>query len=237
VAIAWNKVKQEVANLLGAVLGPTAVDTEGNYTSPISTSTVNSPDWAPTQIEDALVMSLGRIAEAIASTALHPERARFTSQTASLASGALIPRTDSGGTNVVIGVIGTVRDASNSTVLLPVDVDKVRSFNLFSSTVYNGFACYWYAVDGQRILHTRTNVVIDVCTYTRPSSFAGDVPLDDYHEGGLVAGAVEILALKESQFADLYGSAKAASDAHLAQIRAYGNGAGYGIAQAAPSPT
>ena len=236
-SIAWNKVKQEVANLLGAVAGTTAALADSNYAATISDSTLIGPDFAKTPIEDALVAALGEIVEAIASTPLNPERAGFTSQTAALASGDLIPRTDSGGTNVVVGVIGTVRDSSDSKILLPVDVDKVRSFTEFSSTVYSGFSPYWYAVDAQRIYHTRTSVVADVCTYTRPTSFAGDVPLPDWHEGGLIQGAVAKLALKEAMFAELYTGASAAWTAHLTQVRNYGQSAAYGLAQAAPSST
>jgi hypothetical protein len=236
-SVAYNKVFQEVANLLGAVAGVTAATADTNYVATLADATLIGPDFQKTAITDAVVAAIGEIVEAIASTPLHPERSGFTTQTAALASGAIIPRTDSGGSNVVIGVMGTVRDSSDSRVLLPVDVDKVRSFVQFASTVYNGFTPYWFAVDGQRIYHTRTNVVIDVCTYARPTSFAGNINLDDWHEGGLVMGAVAKLAEKEGSFADLYTAANAAWMAHIAQIRNYGNPQGYGLAQSAPSAT
>jgi hypothetical protein len=236
-AITYAKVTQEVLNLLGAIKGATPVLAEASYTAAPDTSTVIGPDFLASQVQDSIAVALGEIVEAIASTPLNPERAAFTSQTAALASGDLIPRTDSGLVNVVVGVIGTVRDSSNSKVLLTTDVDKVRSFVEFASTVYSGFIPYWFAVDGQRIYHTRTNVVADVCTYTRPTSFAGNAPIDDWHESGLIQGAVSKLALKESMFNDLYTGANAAWMAHLAQIRNYGNPVGYGMAQAAPSST
>lgn len=235
-SVSWNKAKQKVANALGAVAGATAATADANYLGTISTSSVIGPDFTPAMIEDALVAALGRIVEAIASTPLNPERAGFTTQTNALASGDLIPRTDSGGI-LILGVIGAVRDSSNSEVLELTDLDKVRSFARHSTTVYNGANLYWYALDGNRILHTRTNVVADVCTYTRPTSFAGDVPIDDWHESGLVQLAVREIALNENLFAPLYDAANTAGEAHLAEVRNYGNPSWHGEAQAASSPT
>jgi len=76
-----------------------------------------------------------------------------------------------------------------------------------------------------------------VCVYTRPTSFTGNISLNDEHEGGLVAGSVAKLALKESMFASLSSAANAEWTDHLAQIRSYGNPLAYGKAQAAPSST
>lgn len=235
-SLSWNKAKQKVANELGAILGADAVDADGNYLATISTSTVIGPDFTPAMIEDALVAALGRIVEAIASTPLNPERAGFTSQTSTLATGDLLPRTNSSG-DEVIGVIGAVRDSSDSAVVELTDLDKVRSMVRHAATVYEDFDAYWYALDGQRIIHTRLGVVVDVCTYTRPTSFAGDVPIDDWHESGLVQLAVREIALKESLFAPLYDAADTAGEAHLVEVRNYGNPDWHGNAQAASSPT
>jgi hypothetical protein len=236
-SFSWDKAKQKVGNELGAVLGSNATQADANYSAPMTTGTVIGPDFTPSMIEDALAGALGRIVEAIASTPLNPERAGFTTQTVALASGDLIPRTDSGGTNKIVGVIGAVRDSSDDEVLELTDLDKVRSFARHSATVYEGFDAYWYALDAQRIIHTRTEVEADVCTYTRPAAFTGDVPLDDWHESGLVKLAVAEIALKESMFANLYDAASKDGEAHLAIIRNYGNPDLHGNAQAASSPT
>jgi len=235
-SFSWNIAKQKVANELGAILGATATAADAAYLATMTTGTVIGPDFTPSMIEDALAAALGKIIEAIASTPLNPERAGFTTQTVALASGDLIPRTDSGGTKIV-GVIGAVRDSSDDEVLEITDLDKVRSFARHSATVYEDFDAYWYALDGQRILHTRTEVEIDVCTYTRPAAFSGDVPLDDWHESGLVKLAVAEIAMKESMFAALYASASKDGEAHLLEIRNYGNPDWHGRMQAAQSPT
>jgi hypothetical protein len=236
VAITFDAIVQEVLNLLSAVEGSDPDTAESNYTGAPTTSAVIGPDFTPAMVKDAVAGAIGEIVEAIASTPLHPERARFASQTTALASGSVIPRVDNVN-NPIIGVIGAVRDQSDNTPLLPVDVDRIRSVNKFTSTIYSGFSPYWFAIDCQRIYHTRALVVIDVCVYSRPTSLTGNISLDDWHEAALVQGAVAKLALKESLYGDLFQGAKAAWDAHLAAIRAYGNPALYSLAAAAPSPT
>lgn len=235
-AITYPKVIQECLNVLGAVLGATPSAADANYTATPSTSTVIGPDFLASQVQEALAATIAETVEAIASTPLNPERGRFESDTIALAHNAVIPRTDSGG-SVIIGVPGRVRDSGNNKPLLPIDADKVRSFVEFASTVYAGFQPYWFAVLGDAILHTRSSVLIRVCTFTRPTSFSGNISLDDWHEGGLVWGTVAKLALKESLFAELWAGADKAWQAHLAQIRSYNAPALYGIAHGAPSTT
>jgi hypothetical protein len=182
-------------------------------------------------------MAQGEIVEAIASTPKHPERQRYADVTASLANLAAIPRTGAGTSKLIIGVLGFVRDASDSQAVEPAPLDAVRSYNRFISSVYSGFDAYLYAINGNRIEHTRTNVVIEVCVYERPASLSGNIDLDDHHEGALVQGAVSKLALKESMFGGLQAGAKKQWDDYLAGIRGYGNPDLYGKAQSAPSST
>lgn len=235
-AITFERVIQQILNRLGAVAGATASAATTNYDASPTASTVIGPDFVPSTVNDSLASTLGEIVEAIASTPLHPERQRFADVTASLANRAAIPRIGSGGATI-IGIPGFVRDVSDSQACLSMALDAVRSFTRFPSTIYSDFLPYWFAFNGNRIEHTRTNVVIEVCVYTRPTVFTGNIPIDDHHEGGLVDGAVAKLALKESMFAELFSGANAAWQAHLAQIRSYANPAFYGVASAAPSST
>lgn len=235
-AITFERVIQQILNELGAVLGATATAADTNYAASPTTSTVIGPDFVPSHVNDALAATLGEIAEAIASTPHHPERQRFADVTVSLANRAAIPQV--GVTTArIIGIPGFVRDASNAEALIPDTLDRVRDFNSFALTVYSGAEVYRYVINAGRIEHTRTNVVMEVCVYTRPTSFTGAIALDDWHESGLVWGTVAKLALKESMFAELAQSANAAWTAHLAQIHSYQDPALYGKAQAAPSST
>lgn len=235
-AITFEKVTQQALNKLGAVLGATASAAQTNYDASPTTATVIGPDFTPSMVNDAVAATLGEIVEAIASTPLHPERQRFADVTASLANLAAIPQVGASAARI-IGVPGFVRDAVDSRACLPQTLDAVRSYNRHAATIYADFSPYWYAINGGRIEHTRTNVVIEVCVYTRPTSFTGNIGLEDWHEGGLVWGAVAKLAPKESLFADLYAVADKCWQDHLAKIRAYTDPAAYGIATAAPSST
>jgi len=236
-AITYSKVIQECLNILGAVAGGTAVAADTNYTSTPSTGTVVGPDFLSIQVQDAIVGCQGEIVEAIASTPLHPGRARYGDVTSALANRAAIPRTGSGTAKLIIGVPGAVRDSSNSETLERMPLENVRGFNRFSGTIYSGSTRYWYAINAGRIEHTRTNVLIDVCVFERPIAFNGNIDLDDEYEGGLVQGAVAKLALKESMFGDLFTGANSQWQALLARIRNYGNPDIFGEAQAAPSAT
>ena len=184
-------------------------------------------------VNDVLAATIGEIAEAIASTPHHPERQRFADVTASLANLAAIPQIGAS-TARIIGIPGFVRDASDGRACIPATLDEVRGYTRHT-TVYTDADVYRYAINGGRIEHTRTNVIIEVCVYTRPTIFTGNIGLEDWHEAGLVAGSVYKLALKESLFADLYEAAKARCDAHMAEIRNYGNPVLYGMATAAPA--
>lgn len=233
-AITYERVIQEVLNRLGAVLGATASTAETNYDASPTTSTVIGPDFTPGMIEDALASTQSEIVECIAATPHHPERQRFADVTANLANLDAIPQVGASAARI-IGIPGFVRDASDSKALLPTSLDRIRGFNEHSGSVYGGFEAYWYCINSGRIEHTRTNVVIQVCVYTRPTAFTGAIALDDHHEGGLVAGTVAKLALKESMFADLYAAASGQWIAHLEKIRNYGRPELFGKAQAAPA--
>lgn len=235
-ALTYDSVTQQILNVLGAVLGSNPSQADANFTAPPTTSTVIGPDFVPAMVQPALASTLSEIVECIASTPKHPERQRYADVTGSLANLADLPQVGSGGSRI-IGVPRFVRDASDGKAVLPAPLDAVRSFTRFSSTVYNGFDAYLYAINDGRIEHTRTNVVIGVCVWARPATFTGDINVEEHHEGGLVQGSVAKLALKESLFADLFQGANTAWLAHLAQIKAYGDAALYGKSQAAPSST
>lgn len=231
--ITYQKVVQQVLNELGAVLGATAIAADANYVAAPTTSTVIGPDFTPSMVNDAVASALGEIVEAIASTPHHPERQRFADVTVPLLNHAAIPDVGDGGDHI-IGIPGFVRDAVDEEACLPASLDAIRSFNRFPA-IYADQDPYLYCINGGRIEHTRTNVVIEVCVYERPTTFIGDIDLDDWHESGLVWGAVVKLAPKESMFADLYASAKVCWNDHLTEIRNYGNPELYGMATAAPS--
>jgi len=235
-AITFDSVIQQVLNELGAVLGINAAQADSNFLAPPSTSTVDGPDFVPTMIQPALAGVISQTVECIAATPHHPERQRFADVTASLANLDPMPRLGSGG-STIIGVPGFVRDSADGRACLPMPLDAIRGYTRFASTIYSASDVYGYAINGNRIEHTRAAVVIEVCVYARPTIFTDVINLDDWHEPGLVAGVVEILATKESMFTALYAAASKRRAEHLAKIRNYAAPELYGTATAAPSST
>src|SRR5262245_27251719 len=128
-AIFYNKVIHECMNLLGGVLGSNPTSADANYTTTPSVATAIGPDFLPVHALDAIISCQGEIVEAIASTPLHPGRARFGDVTSALSTGAAIPRTGAGTGKLIIGVPGAVRDSSDSRPLTSNTLEEIRSFN------------------------------------------------------------------------------------------------------------
>lgn len=231
--ITFESVIQQVLNELGAVAGATAVTADANFTAAPSTATVNGPDFIPNMVNPALAATISEIVEAIASIPFHPERLRFADTTASLANLDPIPQVGSGVARI-IGVPGYVKDSSDGKACRPASLDAIRGYNRFP-TLYSVADSYLYCINGDRIEHTRTAVIMDVCIYVRPTTFAGNINLEEWHEGGLKWGTVAKLAMKESVFGSLYQAADKCWTDHLTEIRNYGNPAIYGANNAAPA--
>ena len=235
-SVTYNKIFNEVANLLGAGSGSDAATAETNYLATLSTSNVIGPDFTPAKITDAVAATLADIVRTIAETPRHPDRKAFLSTTAALANRATIPNVDVLGFRMV-GIPGRVFDSSNQQTLESKALDSVQKYNRFASSIYSQFGPYWYCINGNVIEHTRTNVMIEVCTFERPTVFSGTIPLPDDYEWPLTYGAAAFLAPKEGMYASVHAQCIAIYNNFLAQIRALGMPELTTTAQAAPSAT
>lgn len=235
-SVAFNKVFQEVALMLGAVVGADAASSDTNYAATLDDATLIGPDFPKTAIKDAVVATLSEIVNAICETPHHPERGLFVTN-ATVNSGDPLPTVTPLTNKPVIGVIGRVKDGSTGNVCLPVDADRVRSYNQFKSTLYNGLNISWYAVVGNKIELTCSSATIEICFFERPTDFSGNIPVRDIHERALICGAVALLAGKEGMYAALGQQCQAEYLRHLQEIRALGAPEWSGLAQASPSAT
>lgn len=234
-SITYQQIERQVSALLGAIEGGVVGTAETNYTATGNTSTRNSPDFVPTQVIDGILGAMTAIVETICSTPHHPERTAFAAVTSALANRATLPRVTSTSAPI-IGTFGRCYDSSNNNELLAMPVDDIRAFNRNPNSMYSSLSLYWYAFDGNAIVHTRTNIILDCCTWSRPTFVAGNnIPLDDYHERGIVAGAIVLMAPREGAYLSLYNALKPEWDAHLAKIRTLGDPLIATDAQSAPS--
>lgn len=218
----YNTVIAEVALRINAVYGPISATLQSNYiTSPLTTTQVVSSIFPLAAIQDAVLDTEGALAKAVADTANSPLRQYLAAQTSSLANLATLPSLSSA-SKPIIGVWGTVVDASDSQVcsLMPLDEVRRRATNANSQ-----FVCdeYWYNIIDRVILHTRTNVIVKCCVYSRSDQATilaanGSILLADALASAYVAGAVSTL-VRDDEFMAQAAKAQTQFDSATAAIR------------------
>ena len=194
-ALTYNSVLRQLAlttNSFGAATTPAELNTvydtvplaEANFTAQTGSSV-----FAFRFLIDKLLNSQEGLFYALASTSTNPLRGFIESQTASLAYGAQI-LTNSASVPVV-GAYGTVRDATNSK---PLTLNELENIRLRNTSSWMILAIYEYAILDKRIFHTRANVIVDVCAYTRPNADTLDLTtnilLPDILGPAMVQGAI-----------------------------------------------
>ncbi len=194
-ATTYSNVLRMIGLAVNALTGATAATLQTTYaTSPVTSSLFQSSIFPFTSLIDHMLNAQGKIVTAVAYQGDHPYRAFLTSQTSALTYGALIPSTDSGGTNQIIGVYGAVRDNSGSNILTKGNLSQIRARVLNPGTMFLVDTAL-YAIDDRRIYHTTTSVIIDVVTYTRPSAdslvLTTNILLPDDAVPAIVDGALE----------------------------------------------
>jgi hypothetical protein len=196
-SVPYSVVLRETAIRANAIVGPIPSTLETNYVvSPLTTTQVQSSIFSFTAIKDAVLNAEERLAWAIADTADHPWRTYMSLVTSDLANAAILPATSSGSVPI-IGVWGAVVDSTSAFPCSQMPLDQVRRRAINANTQ---FKCpvYWYNITGNRIEHTRTNVKVEVCGYSRSTQSTtfdanGNILLPDALEYAYVCGAVSML--------------------------------------------
>ena len=192
-AATWNSVIRQAAITINALVGTQPAALQTTYaTVPLTSANFTSSILPFTFIKDKAINAESALVSAVAATANHPWRAYLSDVTAALAYGAEMPTAGSGG-DEIIGVYGAVRDSSDNQICTLSEIQDIRvrvqnPGNMFLLPVYQ------YAFYDRRIYHTRENVVVDVCVYSRPDADALDLEteilLPDAALPAYVAGTV-----------------------------------------------
>lgn len=128
---------------------------------------------------------------ALASTSTNPLRRFIESQTAALSYGNQITEDAAG--KPVVGAYGAVRDGSNSQPLALNELEDVQLRALNPNSMFK-LPVYQYAILGDRIFHTRSTVIVDVCGYERPDTdtldLESNILLPDVLGPAMVQGAI-----------------------------------------------
>jgi hypothetical protein len=222
-SVPYTTLIRQCALRINAIYGPISATLQTNYlVSPLTTTEVVSSIFPLASIIDAVLDTEAALAKAIGETANSSLRQYLAGQTSSLANYAFIPSTSSA-SKPIIGVWDAVIDASDSTPcsLMPLDEVRRRAANANTQFVVG---VYWFNLIGRQIVHTRPNVIIKCCVYSRSDQATtlaanGNILLADALAPAYVDGAVGRL-VRDDEFAVQAAAASAKYDRVEAAIRA-----------------
>lgn len=143
--------------------------------------------------KDAVVDVVGRIIRTYAGVPNHPFRSYNVSQTSNIAHKGLIPSTNSSSVPIV-GTYGAIRDATTGEECTEQPIQVIKTIVDNTDTRLKG-TYYYFKQVSERLWHTRTNVVIDVCTFSASDELTsvganGNAPIPDACLDMAVAGLV-----------------------------------------------
>lgn len=223
-ATTYQQLLHSVGLRANALVGAQAAALETTYANTVLTSAnFNSADFPFTSFRDAILQAEQDFVNAVAFTGEHPWKVATSicGTSSAVVSGAFLPIVDNAA-RPVVGLYGMIKDAADgiACVEMPMDVITRRVRNANSHYVT---PVYYYKIDGQRIYHTRTGVVVDVTVYDRGaqvSSFNsnGNMLLPDPAEPGIVARALSFI-FRDGVYAEQAAIWRQYSDEALIMIR------------------
>jgi hypothetical protein len=195
-SVSYQQLLHNVALRMSALVGTQVGTISATYDSAVlDASHFKSADWPFTSFRDAILMAVEEYVWAIADNRNHTWRALYSAATADIANNGLIPSTSSTA-KPIIGVWGAVVDSLDNTVLTDeLDLATVRRL---AAETWRTHLLYHYQIDGRRLVHTRPNVKIDVCVFSRTDELAlwtanGNMSLPDVLEPAVTARAVSLM--------------------------------------------
>lgn len=207
--VSFDVIVRRTGLAANSIIGATSSVIETNYgASPLTTANFDGAVFPYTAVCDAVLSSLGRIAQAIADTKKHPFRRSFA-DTATVANNAQMPLIGAS-LNPIIGVYGDV--TLSGVLFMPSSMEEVARYQRKASANYlRGNINLYYISDTGFLYATRgaVNLVVECCSYSRTAqqlllAAHGNIPLPDSLEDLLVAGAIASLN-RDGQSADVDG--------------------------------
>lgn len=168
--LTYHDICAAVALRINALDGTDAVALQTTYsTRPLTDELFISSIFPFNAIRDAIIETEGKIAGVIGLSANRTLRAYLRGLTDALVSGDAIPTVDSNDIPI-IGNLGMVRDATNGKKLTRKPIPLVQNY-LNAPGIFL-VPLYYYALDGSTIIHTRTGVVAETCSYSASAQTA-----------------------------------------------------------------
>jgi len=199
VSVAYNTIIRAVSLRINAISGAVANTLETNYAANPVTA-FQSTIFPKTAIYDAVLNAEEKLAQRIANNADDPLRQYLANVTANLSNPSTLPSTSTD-SKPIIGIWGAVRDATSGIVCSQMPLDLVRRRAAATDLV---IPVWWFNITGGRIEHTRTNVVIECCVYSRTDQTTamnanGNILLADALEPDYISEALAIL-VRDDEF-------------------------------------
>ncbi len=167
-AVTYGNVLREIALAVNAVTGATPALLQTSYsTVPLTSANFQSSIFPFLGLIDKMLDGEAELITTVASTSNHPYRSALMSQTDNLAYGDLVATNAAG--DLVIGVMGDVRDAATSEPLTKNELRQIQDRVVNPGGMWL-VAVYWYCLSDRRIYHTVANAVADVVAYVRPDA-------------------------------------------------------------------
>lgn len=229
-ALGWHNIIARTALRVNALTGAqsAALNTTFN-TRPLTQTQFKSAVFPFLAHVHAVVGVAGMLAEAIASTAEHPGRARLHAVTAELTGnqvdGVVLP-TVSADNDPIIGLFGAVRETIETVPKRPLTrepLQRVLTLIVNSNSFYKQ-TYYKYAMRGERIWFTRPTAVIDCCVWnettrlSEATSNTGAPPFADSLADALMYGALKML-MRDDEFLQQSQAFGAYFDSVIALLR------------------
>lgn len=221
-SVSYQQLLHNVALRMSALAGTQVVQVNASYdTATLVAGNFKSADWPFNSFRDSILMAVSDFSWAIADTGKHPWRQTplLAAFTGTLASHATLPAFSSTG-EPIIGIFGSAYDSTDNTELEERPLSVVQRL---ARETWRTRPLYYYALDGNRIVHTRPLVRLECCVYDRSDQLilftaGGNMPLPDPLELGVTARTISIMT-RDGAFAQQAKDYTDFAEQQLARIR------------------
>jgi hypothetical protein len=194
-AINYFTLKKECALRSAQLEGTDTTSLENAYNTGSFINSLDGAEVPATSFKTVILNIEKELAHIIASDSSHPYRTFLYGESDPLANLASTPSTDSNNVEF-IGVFDAVRDAASN---IPCTIQPAQTIEDLNNTFFDDVEFYNYSIRGNRIQHTRTNVIMEGCVWDMTTQSAAydadeDSPLPEELSNTWIAGVLANLS-------------------------------------------
>jgi len=201
-SVPYHDILAAAGTRCNALVGAKAGPLETTYlTRPLTAANFQSSIFPFSDYIAQTASAVQKLSQTIADVRDHPWRRNLAGRTADLASGATIPAADNAGASI-IGVYGNVIDSDDGQVLSEQPDETIRR-RLLTPSLWK-IPVYHFSLTGDSILHTRTEVYLEVCVLDYGALITAigandDMALPDVLAEAVICGTVALM-VRDDEF-------------------------------------